>query len=785
MMDKTFEIKHAKEETLNFIKNFVTKAFINDIMVIHMTDFIMDRFAVAAAIAREFGDEKIMVRASHKNDVGEVYSITKHYLSIFFVNANNQKEVIEALTKVVYSSDHGHITKDNADIVKDEFLIVQKQTKDMLILGNVFTRDTIYGRPYYVANYVDTQKSNQTIIDGSNIISWVARNVSREFIDEKFYHLIEAVKEVEEIYDECDALNIDFAIDGNDNITIFHVRNLAFSEDRPKPLTDHEFFDTKSFAKCAYLDDYHILSDMATLALTENLGTNPRPLDYSLYRELVTNYIWGEGISKLGFFKVRRDIMQRIGNKPYMSIYYAFAGLTPASIDEKLRYKLVEYYNNKLMKNKSLHGRIGMEITFTVCDFAMDDKIGDLADYGFSEREIAKVRKAIFDLTRNLLINYKSISEREDKNIAELTRIRHDIRKNNPLSEKNVMKLYGYIDRMMQAIREYGTVQFTMQSRCVLVAMRFCRSLVEKGYFSKDEMNMFLGSINTAATKFEADFDLYCQGKLSAKEFDNMYGHLRLGAFDIRTERYRNMYKDLQGKRLPAINICPEHVELTLAENIIQKALCDVGYNDITPADLIDFIKSTIKNMEYYRYECIKSLSLVLEMIAGIGENMGIDREDMSYLEIQDLLSYHSRETYIQNIDTRRDMYHAYVYLMLPEVIFGVGDIDVLRQREIEPTYITDKIAEAEVVDLKDNEKSNISGKIVALATVNSGYNWIFTRDIAGFISKYGDANSYMAKRCKALGIPAMIGCGEKIYGKVVKMNRVRIDCAGKKITEL
>ncbi len=51
---------------------------------------------------------------------------------------------------------------------------------------------------------------------------------------------------------------------------------------------------------------------------------------------------------------------------------------------------------------------------------------------------------------------------------------------------------------------------------------------------------------------------------------------------------------------------------------------------------------------EYFKFEFTKSLSLMLDVIVKLGEVMAIPREDMSYLEIQDLLSYHSRDSYIQ-----------------------------------------------------------------------------------------------------------------------------------------
>ena len=62
----------------------------------------------------------------------------------------------------------------------------------------------------------------------------------------------------------------------------------------------------------------------------------------------------------------------------------------------------------------------------------------------------------------------------------------------------------------------------------------------------------------------------------------------------------------------------------------------------VTPEKFIEFIKKATQNREYFKFEFTKSLSLMLDVIVKLGEVMAIAREDMSYLEIQDLLSYHS-----------------------------------------------------------------------------------------------------------------------------------------------
>ena len=200
---------------------------------------------------------------------------------------------------------------------------------------------------------------------------------------------------------------------------------------------------------------------------------------------------------------------------------------------------------------------------------------------------------------------------------------------------------------------------------------------------------------------------------------------------------------------------------------------------------MLDFIIKTKQNSARYKYECKKSLSLILDMITHLGEILGIAKEDLSYLEIQDLLSYHSRDSYIQIIESRRNMYHANMYLVLPDVIFGVGDMDVIDMGLDTPAFITGKVVEAQMVDLDACEGEDLTGKIVLARQASPAYDWIFEKGIAGYITKYGSAASHMAIRCAELGIPAAIGCGSNLYERIRTMKMVRLDCEKSVITEV
>ena len=75
-----------------------------------------------------------------------------------------------------------------------------------------------------------------------------------------------------------------------------------------------------------------------------------------------------------------------------------------------------------------------------------------------------------------------------------------------------------------------------------------------------------------------------------------------------------------------------------------------------------------------------------------------------------------------------------------------------------------------------------LSGKIVVLEKADPGYDWIFTHGIAGLVTKYGGAASHMTIRCAEFRIPAAIGCGELLYARVARSERVRLDCLNRRI---
>ena len=71
-----------------------------------------------------------------------------------------------------------------------------------------------------------------------------------------------------------------------------------------------------------------------------------------------------------------------------------------------------------------------------------------------------------------------------------------------------------------------------------------------------------------------------------------------------------------------------------------------------------------------------------------------------------------------------------------------------------------------------------MTGRIIIIERADPGFDWIFTQNIAGLVTKFGGANSHMAIRCAELNLPAAIGCGEQIFDRLLKANSIELDCS-------
>ena len=343
------------------------------------------------------------------------------------------------------------------------------------------------------------------------------------------------------------------------------------------------------------------------------------------------------------------------------------------------------------------------------------------------------------------------------------------------------------IIELLENIRRFGTPQFTRQARMAFIARSFCSSLVASGWFVQEDIDNFMKGITTVSSDFEKDYQEYSAGEMTRDDFNSKYGHLRSGTYDIRTDSYNQMvFRPVTGTYKPQKE---KAIKTGLNEEILAKALLSIDF-DITAKDFIHFMTTAIESREYFKFEFTKSLSLAIDLIQSLGKILNIDRNDLSWISVEDLedcrrLGIKEIEAFLKNvIKQNQDYYNEYSNIILPDVILNETGISVIPVNKARPNFITSKKVEGEVVNLEHETDEDLMDKIVMIPKADPGYEWIFTKGIKGFITKYGGMASHMAIRCAEFEIPAAIGCGEKIYNYASGINYMELDCANGIIKE-
>ena len=120
----------------------------------------------------------------------------------------------------------------------------------------------------------------------------------------------------------------------------------------------------------------------------------------------------------------------------------------------------------------------------------------------------------------------------------------------------------------------------------------------------------------------------------------------------------------------------------------------------------------------------------------------------------------------------------------LSYLIRSTRDAFIVPMQRSFPNFIGNKRIEKGIIVLNAHLKNtpNLEDKIICIEGADPGYDWIFTKKIAGLITKYGGANSHMAIRCAEYDLPAAIGCGEQPFERIIKAKKCLLDCPGKRL---
>ena len=797
-------IVSSKADTLKALQPLLKKSRIEPLYSFTISDWKNDRGRVISSIVKQFSPHPIVIRSSAMLEDTFDKSLAGHFTSLLNIPAE-KAAIEEAIRKVLQS-----YKEKNAETSFNQVL-VQKQTEDLLLSGVVFTRTLHHNAPYYVLNYDDTTGSTDSVTAGrehqSIIISRTLPSTAAE-IPSRIQPIITAVQEIEALIPSI-PLDIEFALAKNKEVVIFQVRPLAanISKEQQDESIQQKRDELKKKFKSLAAPQNHLagettfFGDMPDWNPAEIIGDQPNHLDYSLYDYLITHSAWHEARTSQGYYNVNpARLIELFGSKPYVNVRNTFNSFAPAAISDSLRQKLLSFCLQKLRQNPHLQDKVEFEILYTCYDLSFDQRSQELLEAGFSGQEILELKTALQELTNTLLINSSQNIAEDMQAVHSLEEFRQVIRQKVAKEQPTPKELINYCKILLDECRKKGTVQFSRLARLGFIGKTILKSVVAAGILSSGQYGQFYNSISTVATQISADFKKLLQGKATAEEFLAQYYHLRPGTYDITSLRYDMNSQLLQNLPLASTS------SFTLAEDTkgefrldertkekITAAFRQAGLHCIAE-EFFHFIGQATQARESSKFEFTKNLSEALELLAKAGEEMGFTRKEIAQLDINDIFRINisdSTET-IQQWKTliKRQEQEQQIHdkLVLPALLFSEQDFDVVQPYQAKPNFITQKAVESRIINLNelhDHQIPDLEGSIVVLENGDPGYDWIFTRRIAGLITKYGGVASHMSIRCAEFGLPAAIGCGELIFNQVKSAEKVLLDCKANRIIPL
>ena len=740
-------------------------------------------------IAVEFkSSHYIIIRSSSLSEDTTLQSLAGAFESILNVNPKDLNLIEDSINKVIDSLDNNP---------KNQILI-QEMINDVDISGVVMTKVHDDGSPYYVINFDDKSGKTDTVTSGNSINKTVY--VYNGYRDEDFENksllmIMKVVKKIESNFKEI-PLDIEFTKTNKGEVFVLQAR----------PITTIKNWDLKSNQlvknRLPFLEKFieyllkpkkgvfgrkSLFGIMPDWNPVELIGLTPNPLSLSLYRKLITEKSWRISREMMGYLKLPNiELMVSFFGRPYINVRNSFNSFLPNSLNSEICEKLINEYISKLHKNPHLHDKVEFEVVFTCYEFDIKNKFTNRYPGVLNDNELIEYCNKLKEITKRSINN--EIDNTLDYSIKLIDKLKF-LQKNFNEASIDIYEISEQISFLVDECIQYGTIPFAISARHGFISETLMKSLEELKLISKKRLNEFKKSIKTISSELSNDFYRVSIGELSKSDFLLNYGHLRPNSYDVLSPSYLNrpeIFNGIPKKSKPITDFRLTKLELKNISDVLK----DHDFN-IEANVLFSYFKKSIIQREYQKFIFTKHLSKILNLITHLGEKIGLNVNEISFLTIDDILNISKNP---QNQETKSFFQHKIQNskvemkvsksIKLNYLIRSKKDIYIAPLQRSSPNFIGSGRIEKDILFLNSHISShqNFDDKIICIEGADPGYDWIFSRNIAGLITKFGGVNSHMSIRCSENGIPAAIGCGEQPFNKIIESKRVQLDCNSQKL---
>lgn len=760
----------TKAETLETLRGDLTTASIAPQVHFTVVEWQQNRNQILENLSGQLGPVSVIVRSSCGREDGEQASNAGAFLSLLDVAQDDRAAAIDEVVAAYGET-------DAADQV-----LVQPMLRQVVRSGVAFSHDPSTAAPYRIINWVEGADTT-AVTGGKHVRTWQQAAWSK----------VDPPAELEPVLVLLDDMllraggrpvDLEFAVTREEGegerLWLLQARPLILDRPAQDPLEQARLLGhaaelvTRGMRPHPFVKGARtVFGVMPDWNPAEIIGLRPRPLALSLYRDLVTDSIWAYQRHNYGYRNLRScPLMLHFHGLPYIDVRLSFNSFVPAALDDGIAGRLVDHYVSRLLAEPTLHDRIEFEIVMSCYSLDIADRTRALREAGFNETETGQIADALRDLTNGIIDPEKGLWRTDAAKLETLERRREELL---AADTSPVDRIYW----LLEDTKRYGTLPFAGLARAGFVAVQLLRSLEKVGVFTPEDTDAFLQSTSTVTSQMAAD-----RSRLSRSVFLQKYGHLRPGTYDILSRRYDeapDLYFNWSERPEPVDAARPFSISLPQMREIGR--LLDEHGLQIDPVGLFNFLQAGIELREQAKFAFTRNLSDILSLLQDFGESHGFSRDDLSYCDITtikelQIAALGPKEVLARSIEGGRARYAETLTLSLPPLIQRPEDVWGFEYPAINPNFITRRQVTAEVGDLE--QRDALAGCIVCIPNADPGYDWLFSRGIAGLVTAWGGANSHMAIRAGELGLPAVIGAGEVNFEKWSTAHRLHIDCAGK-----
>ena len=533
----------TKAETLERLKPLVRRASVLDLVYFGVTEWRDQRAAVLDRVASAFGPIRLAVRSSAAGEDGADNSQAGAYASVLDVDGGDPRALEEAVSAVIASYPGNPLDQ----------VLVQPMLGGVVLSGVITTHDMERGSPFYVPNYDDESGQTDSITGGTGVNKAVLifRDADRRHIEsERVGVIVEMARELEAIGGPV-PLDIEFAMTADGALILFQVRRISLRKywlsgtgKRVSKRLEfvNEFIASRSRPRRGLAGSRTILGIMPDWNPAEIIGTTPRPLAQSLYRELVTRSVWSQSRERMGYRALpSEELMVTIGGHPYIDVRNSFNSFLPSGVPDATAGPLIDAWLDRLDGHPEMHDKVEFEIAHTCLDFTFDktfaerypDVLGAAAGDDFRARLSALTADCLDrgpdgTLGLALAVIDRLVAAQGQRDLSQAKR----------LARASASDLLLLVADLIEECRKFGTLPFSIIARHAFIAEALLRSAVARGALSETRMSDFKRSIHTVTGELTADFNAVCRSELAPQVFLHRYGHLRPGTYDVMSLRY-------------------------------------------------------------------------------------------------------------------------------------------------------------------------------------------------------------------------------------------------------